>query len=185
MLSLPNLRAALIAAVGLLAGICTPAKAAIYDFQLTFSDPPGAIAGGTGVLQLNLASAPTATTSLNIGSGSSMFVALDATVNGGVFHFTSINYIGMSNGVWNNISANEVFASNGLTLGLSTGGLDYVLYGVNNSTIARGTITIGPATLHVAAVPEPSTWAMMLLGFAGVGFVAYRRRKQPLRLSAA
>jgi len=27
----------------------------------------------------------------------------------------------------------------------------------------------------VAAVPEPSTWAMMILGFAGVGFVAYRR----------
>jgi hypothetical protein len=27
-----------------------------------------------------------------------------------------------------------------------------------------------------AAVPEPATWAMMLLGFAGVGFMAYRRR---------
>ena len=26
------------------------------------------------------------------------------------------------------------------------------------------------------AVPEPSTWAMMLLGFAGVGFMAYRRK---------
>jgi hypothetical protein len=29
----------------------------------------------------------------------------------------------------------------------------------------------------VAAVPEPSTWAMMILGFAGVGFVTYRQRK--------
>lgn len=28
-----------------------------------------------------------------------------------------------------------------------------------------------------SAVPEPSTWAMMILGFAGVGFLAYRRRK--------
>jgi PEP-CTERM motif len=27
-------------------------------------------------------------------------------------------------------------------------------------------------------VPEPSTWAMMLLGFAGVGFVGYRRAKK-------
>jgi hypothetical protein len=27
-----------------------------------------------------------------------------------------------------------------------------------------------------AAVPEPSTWAMMLIGFAGLGFVAYRRK---------
>jgi hypothetical protein len=27
-----------------------------------------------------------------------------------------------------------------------------------------------------AAVPEPSTWATMLLGFAGIGFMAYRRK---------
>jgi hypothetical protein len=30
----------------------------------------------------------------------------------------------------------------------------------------------GAGTFTVSAVPEPSTWAMMLLGFAGVGFVA-------------
>jgi hypothetical protein len=30
----------------------------------------------------------------------------------------------------------------------------------------------------VAAVPEPSTWAMMILGFAGVGFMTYRRRNK-------
>jgi hypothetical protein len=28
------------------------------------------------------------------------------------------------------------------------------------------------------AVPEPSTWALMILGFLGVGFIAYRRRSQ-------
>jgi len=32
-----------------------------------------------------------------------------------------------------------------------------------------------------AAVPEPSTWAMMMLGFAGVGFMTYRRRKTAAR----
>ena len=31
----------------------------------------------------------------------------------------------------------------------------------------------------VAAVPEPSTWAMLLLGFAGIGFLAYRREAKP------
>jgi hypothetical protein len=31
-------------------------------------------------------------------------------------------------------------------------------------------------TTFAGGVPEPSTWAMMILGFAGVGFVAYRRR---------
>lgn len=29
---------------------------------------------------------------------------------------------------------------------------------------------------NVSAVPEPTTWAMMLLGFAGIGLLAYRRR---------
>jgi hypothetical protein len=27
-----------------------------------------------------------------------------------------------------------------------------------------------------AAVPEASTWAMMILGFTGIGFMTYRRR---------
>ncbi len=44
--------------------------------------------------------------------------------------------------------------------GLDTDGLD-------NVSFANGA---------VGAVPEPSTWAMMILGFAGVGFMAYRRR---------
>jgi hypothetical protein len=32
-------------------------------------------------------------------------------------------------------------------------------------------------TVGVAAVPEPATWGMMLLGFAGIGFMAYRRKR--------
>jgi hypothetical protein len=31
---------------------------------------------------------------------------------------------------------------------------------------------------NVRGVPEPSTWAMMILGFAGVGFMAYRRKSK-------
>jgi hypothetical protein len=31
------------------------------------------------------------------------------------------------------------------------------------------------------AVPEPSTWAMMILGFAGIGSMAYRRKNGALR----
>jgi hypothetical protein len=37
---------------------------------------------------------------------------------------------------------------------------------------------------EVSSVPEPGTWAMMLLGFAGIGFLAYRRNSTPA-LSAA
>jgi hypothetical protein len=36
----------------------------------------------------------------------------------------------------------------------------------------------------VAAVPEPSTWAMMLLGFAGIGIIAYRRKSKSALMTA-
>jgi PEP-CTERM motif len=48
--------------------------------------------------------------------------------------------------------------------------------------IASGHLTslTGEGTqMNIAAVPEPSTWAMMILGFLGVGFMAYRRQNRP------
>ena len=35
-----------------------------------------------------------------------------------------------------------------------------------------------------ATVPEPSTWAMMLLSFAGLGFAGYRQRQKFAAASA-
>ena len=39
-------------------------------------------------------------------------------------------------------------------------------------------------SLAGSAVPEPSTWAMMLLGFAGLGFAGYRRARKARPASA-
>jgi hypothetical protein len=33
--------------------------------------------------------------------------------------------------------------------------------------------------VSVSAVPEPATWGMMLIGFAGLGFMAYRGKSKP------
>jgi hypothetical protein len=38
-------------------------------------------------------------------------------------------------------------------------------------------ITIRVQSDAVEAVPEPTTWAMLLIGFAGLGFVAYRKAR--------
>lgn len=46
----------------------------------------------------------------------------------------------------------------------------YAEVGTNYAYLATGNVAVE------AGVPEPSTWAMMLLGFAGVGFMAYRRK---------
>ncbi|MBC9878977.1 PEPxxWA-CTERM sorting domain-containing protein [Bradyrhizobium sp. INPA01-394B] len=41
------------------------------------------------------------------------------------------------------------------------------------------------AVAPAPAVPEPSTWAMMLLGFCSLGLIAYRRKSAALSLIAA
>jgi hypothetical protein len=43
---------------------------------------------------------------------------------------------------------------------------------------------LGDVWIQVNAIPEPSTWAMLILGFAGIGFMAYRRKSRPAMLAA-
>jgi hypothetical protein len=51
---------------------------------------------------------------------------------------------------------------------------------------SRGTGEAGGNMGTVVGTPEPSTWAMMLLGFAGLGFAGYRKaRSARTALSAA
>jgi hypothetical protein len=38
---------------------------------------------------------------------------------------------------------------------------------------------MGSVTVTSIPVPEASTWAMMLVGFAGLGFLAYRKHTAP------
>jgi hypothetical protein len=44
--------------------------------------------------------------------------------------------------------------------------------------VALTQVTFTGTMTAITAVPEPSTWAMMILGFAGIGCLAYRRRNQ-------
>jgi hypothetical protein len=62
---------------------------------------------------------------------------------------------------------------------LSSGAVDYAIDTGNQGTIT-GTVE-GPVA---SPVPEPSTWAMLLAGFAGLGFAGYRRAKQAVAASA-
>ena len=44
--------------------------------------------------------------------------------------------------------------------------------------ITRDVAGASTGDFNMSAVPEPSTWAMMIVGFFGVGFLAYRRQSQ-------
>jgi hypothetical protein len=66
---------------------------------------------------------------------------------------------------WSLFSGTFVATSETTTLNFNT------LFGQNNGGIMLDAVA-------VQAVPEPGTWAMMLLGFAGIGFLAWRRAKK-------
>jgi hypothetical protein len=70
--------------------------------------------------------------------------------------------------LWNGPQAVGIFEVN--SSGVPAHG-DVAATGVflGNGTIERTVLIADP-------VPEPSTWAMLLIGFAGIGFVAYHRR---------
>jgi PEP-CTERM motif len=62
---------------------------------------------------------------------------------------------------------------NGLVTRVVVASTEPDFYVMDNVTYGTGTAT-----------PEPATWAMMLLGFAGLGFAAYRRTRKPVSIAA-
>jgi hypothetical protein len=72
----------------------------------------------------------------------------------------------------------------GATLAVNFAGIHSVRFsGSATNTVGFDNFTFGELTA-VNAVPEPSTWAMMILGFAGLGFMAYRRKRDESALAA-
>jgi probable HAF family extracellular repeat protein len=62
-----------------------------------------------------------------------------------------------------------------------------LIYPGADLTFANGINDAGQITGYAdlsSSVPEPSTWAMLLIGFAGIGFMAYRRKSKPALMAA-
>lgn len=62
----------------------------------------------------------------------------------------------------------QSYSFNVLATGSDT--LSFIAY--NNPSFGY----LDDVSLNISAVPEPSTWAMLILGFASLGFIAHRRR---------
>jgi hypothetical protein len=52
----------------------------------------------------------------------------------------------------------------------------FTSFAVSSTTNAFEFDMAGPSVTQTSGVPEPSTWAMMLLGFAGLGYAGFKRR---------
>lgn len=144
----------------------------VYDNNLV----PGA---GSGFVNVFLSSFPNVVPSISF------------SVNGHNFTVTDPNAaIQYNNGQFNGFSINDEFnfSGNAYVLQVNGGIISVVLASdpIGHSYV-NGYVNIGNASLtgqtpfvpQVAAIPEPSTWAMMILGFASIGFMVYRRRNAP------
>jgi hypothetical protein len=128
-------------------------KSTAFDaFAFGFTNAPGAINVLTAGFSLN---SPTS----QDGFGNFQEGIAAAATGGQSLHFT----------VANEVIANLAFSTN-------PPGNDSVLFAAdilgNNNTG-----NVGGSTL-VAGVPEPATWGMMLIGFAGLGFAFRQTRRK-------
>ena len=55
---------------------------------------------------------------------------------------------------------------------------------IGTDIVGTGTFNMAFSLEGVNAVPEPATWTMMILGFASIGFMAYRRKARPALMAA-
>ena len=171
----------------------TPASAAAFDYTLTnglFTPSGGGpsvqltgtvdvITNGVGGGEVDGAS---------IRAGSELFnIVPGPGITQGPFENTSDYQFNVYNEDYNarsylDLVVNTASLLSGQTMPLT--GFSYVVDegGLCGQAEDCRTIT-GDLTL-AGAVPEPSTWAMMILGFIGVGFMAYRRKSKGALMAA-
>lgn len=137
---------------------------------------------------------------LSSGSGSTILTGageLGNTLNNTIFNF--VGTVSVTNGQTFTVGHDD-----GLTLvidgntvinlpGPHSPGDDTVTYtgptGTFGFQLVYGECCGGPAELDISlpltsAVPEPSTWAMMIIGFAGLGYMGFRHSRKQATLAA-
>jgi hypothetical protein len=154
--------------------------------------------GSAGTPQLDLTFAATSTaaagnvflyvsdTNFTLGNGS-FVLTLGGTNSGGDGSVQGRAWGGTSNTEFQFSGANLLASIGPLTTAAFSGSATGPFAAASNpysltigTTISRTTAgtSTGDLNLQISPVPEPSTWALMLIGPALVGFVAQRRRRK-------
>lgn len=181
---------ATIAVAALAAG---SAEGAVFSGTLFNTNPPAAAGGRCAPTALTVSISP----SLGSSVGASNVGAFSATMSHCINPPLPTSY---SNGIFSfDFGAGDLLTGtyDGVLSGTTTAGVfdnleNYIVTGgagrfanfAGNLT-GTGTVTFAPGSLpasrqsitgNIAAVPEPTTWAMMLIGFGAIG-LTFRRRQ--------
>ena len=204
--------AALFFGIAAIIGIGSPANAAVFNFtatdvtvqQLGAVPPPSTDIGGTITLSDSVMPGDFFNGS-NVTALSFSFLGITGTLNdakndpglGG----TPLQLTGMLASDGQSFSKFEFFGGFDHAISQlcgfvcaftiqvgSANGPDNASNFVNADLLATDNLNLASYTPHftamAGAVPEPSTWAMMILGFGGIGFMAYRRRNPSVAVAA-
>ena len=163
-----------------LAAVATPAQAVE---TITISGPSGTYGNDQVTCGVGITScAFTNTFNFLTPTG---FNLANATISTSALGTSNIDFSSvMLNGMAFTLSPTGTFEFGSLANSPLTPGANNVLsvMGQNNGDGAfSGTLTFGA----VSAVPEPATWAMMLLGFGAAGFATRRSRRRSTLMQAA
>jgi len=148
------------------------------QLDLTFSATSSAAAGNIFLYVSD--------TNFTLGNGS-FVVTLGGTNSGGDGSVQGRAWGGTSNTEFQFSGANLLASIGPLTTAAFSGSATGPFAAASNpysltigTTISRTTAgtSTGDLNLQISPVPEPSTWALMLIGPALVGFVAQRRRRK-------
>lgn len=176
----------LAAGAALAAQAIQPAKAVIVNYYSGFSEGPGGLSffglfNTDTVASINGAS--------GIGSFPSAGISFGAEYIGTISVGAAGSYafqLGSDDASYLFINGNMII-NNGGSHGYNIlGGSTLLSAGTHSVTVqyyntfccgAQVDLILPTGATYVSGVPEPATWAMMLLGFAGIGVVAQRRRR--------
>jgi len=157
----------LAAGLALLVAVPEAATATVFDYTVNgFENAAGTLNPLTGFIDVDATS-----------TGAGAIIDYDLLANGNEFKFDGITLQQALGGTFFLLGSNGLksFAlsledTTTLFSGLPTT-IDSATSGIGGEGSFEGTLTLA------AAVPELSTWAMMILGFCGLGFMAYRRKQ--------
>ena len=158
-------------------GDTTPLTTLYSSLGVTFSGVNGTggsildESGGFGILAKSgrdfLAFNGSGSEKVSFISPTSNFEVFVGDGSGGTYTATAFNSSNVQIGSTTISLAGGVYGD----LSLALSGISYVVFGGPGVFVADDL-----SFTAVAAVPEPSTWAMMILGFCGLGFLAYRKK---------